>query len=121
MAARQRGGRRHGRAQGFYSQSRGYPGVPGVDAFFIGPYDLSCSLGLPGQFEHPDFLAAMAEIRRIGAASGVMAGLHVVEPDLEKLRASLAEGYRFIAYSVDIRILDIGARQGVNFLRGVSA
>lgn len=93
--------------------------VPGVDAFFIGPYDLSCSLGLPGQFDHPDFLNAMAEIRHIGAASGVMAGLHVVEPDLERLQTSLAEGYRFIAYGVDIRILDIGARQGVNFLRGV--
>lgn len=93
--------------------------VPGVDAFFIGPYDLSCSLGIPGQFEHPDFLAAMAEIRRIGAACGAVAGLHVVEPDLERLRASLAEGYRFIAYSVDIRILDIGARQGVDFLRGI--
>lgn len=95
--------------------------VPGVDAFFIGPYDLSCSLGFPGQFEHPEFLAAMAEILRIGAGSGVMAGIHVVEPDLERLQASLAEGYRFIAYSVDIRILDVGARQGVNFARGIKA
>lgn len=95
--------------------------VPGVDAFFIGPYDLSCSLGLAGQFDHPDFLAAMAEIRRIGAASGAVAGLHVVEPDLERLQASLAEGYRFIAYSVDIRILDVGARKGANFLRGIKA
>ncbi len=61
--------------------------VPGVDAFFIGPYDLSCSLGFPGQFEHSEFLAAMAEILRIGADSGVMAGIHVVEPDLERLHS----------------------------------
>jgi 2-dehydro-3-deoxyglucarate aldolase len=91
--------------------------VPGVDAFFIGPYDLSCSLGVPGQFNHPDFLAAMDEIRSIGAASGAVSGLHIVEPDLEGLRARLNEGYLFIAYSVDIRILDVGARHGVEYMR----
>jgi 2-keto-3-deoxy-L-rhamnonate aldolase RhmA len=95
--------------------------VPGVDAFFIGPYDLSCSLGIPGQFEHPDFLAAMGETRRIGAEVGAVSGLHVVEPDLERMRASVAEGFRFIAYGVDIRILDIGARQGANFAKGLRA
>ena len=36
--------------------------VPGVDAYFVGPYDLSGSLGVPGQFDHPDFLQAMQKI-----------------------------------------------------------
>ena len=91
--------------------------VRGVDAFFIGPYDLSCSLGLPGKFEHPEFLAAMAEIRRVGAELGTPGGLHVVEPDLDLLRKCVADGYRFIAYSVDMRILDVGMRRGVDSFR----
>lgn len=89
----------------------------GVDGFLIGPYDLSCSMGIPGQFEHPDFLAAMAEIRRAGAELGLPGGLHVIEPDLDLLRTCVADGYRFIAYSVDMRILDVGVRRGVGSFR----
>ena len=33
--------------------------VPGVDGFIIGPYDLSCSMGIPGEFDRPEFEAAM--------------------------------------------------------------
>lgn len=87
--------------------------VPGVDAFFIGPYDLSCSMGIPGEFERPEFIAAMARIRETGKRLGVPAGLHIVEPDLERLAQVIREGFTFIAYSVDIRVLDVGMRQGV--------
>ena len=37
--------------------------VPGVDGYFVGPYDLSCSMGRPGEFSHPEFKAAMDRIR----------------------------------------------------------
>ena len=87
--------------------------VPGIDAFIVGPYDLSCSMGIPGQFEHPNFVATMAEIVRKGADLGIPAGLHIVEPDLELLMQRLHEGYRFIAYSADFRILDVGVRAGI--------
>jgi 2-dehydro-3-deoxyglucarate aldolase len=86
--------------------------VPGVDAFIVGPYDLSCSMGIPGDFAHPDFIAAMQSIRLAGTKSGLPGGLHIVEPDVAALRKALAEGHRFIAYSVDIRMLDVGARAG---------
>lgn len=87
--------------------------VPGVDGFMIGPYDLSSSMGLPGEFESPDFLAAMQSILHTGLRVGCPAGLHIVEPDPDLLRQAIDEGYRFIAYSVDIRMLDISARVGV--------
>ncbi|MDB4877479.1 MAG: 2-dehydro-3-deoxyglucarate aldolase [Gemmatimonadetes bacterium] len=87
--------------------------VPGVDGFIIGPYDLSCSLGLSGQFEAPAFVAAMTRIREAGTRRGCVAGLHIVEPDLNQLDRTLAEGYNFIAYSVDIRMLDVAVRQGL--------
>lgn len=86
--------------------------VPGVDGFFVGPYDLSCSLGRPGDFEHPDFVAAMSRIRQAGIDSGLPGGMHIVEPDVGAVTRALADGHRFLAYSVDIRILDIGARAG---------
>lgn len=93
--------------------------VPGVDGFIIGPYDLSCSMGIPGEFDHPDFIAAMERIRATGERLGVAAGLHIVEPDHDRLAQSLREGYRFIAYSVDIRLLDVGVRQGLQQFREI--
>jgi 2-keto-3-deoxy-L-rhamnonate aldolase RhmA len=92
--------------------------VPGVDGFIIGPYDLSCSMGIPGEFEHPDYVAAVKHIRGMGERLGISAGLHVVEPDLQRLEQAVRDGYTFIAYSVDIRMLDCGCREGVRVLRG---
>jgi len=87
--------------------------VPGVDGFMIGPYDLSCSMGMPGEFERAEFKAVMNQILVTGLRMNFPAGLHVVEPDPVRLRQVIAEGYRFIAYSVDIRMFDVAARVGV--------
>lgn len=93
--------------------------VPGVDGFIIGPYDLSCSMGMPGEFERPEFRATIQRILQAGLRAGCPPGLHVVEPDSDRLREAIREGYRFIAYSVDIRILDVGARTGVRISKEV--
>lgn len=93
--------------------------VPGVDGFIIGPYDLSCSMGIPGQFENAEFIDAMTHIRETGKRLGCAGGLHIVEPDLKRLQQTLQEGYTFIAYSVDIRMLDVCARDGIAKLREV--
>jgi 2-keto-3-deoxy-L-rhamnonate aldolase RhmA len=85
--------------------------VPGIDGLIIGPYDLSCSMGIPGQFERPEFIAAMDRIRDTGKRRGCLVGLHIVEPDLQRLEQTIHEGYNFIAYSVDIRILDLAVRE----------
>lgn len=87
--------------------------VPGVDGFIIGPYDLSCSMEMPGEFEHPEFKAAMGRILSTGLRLGCPAGLHIVEPDQTRLQQTIKEGYRFIAYSVDMRMLDVAARAGL--------
>jgi len=87
--------------------------VPGVDGFIIGPYDLSCSMGMPGEFQRPEFIAAMQCILKAGLKARCPAGLHIVEPDPVRLQQVIDEGYRFIAYSVDIRMLDVSARVGV--------
>ena len=88
--------------------------VPGVDAYFVGPYDLSGSLGIPGQFDHPRFLSAMEEIKRVAQSSGVSGGVHIVEPDIAQLEKCIKEGQKFIAYSIDIRMLDRSCREGLD-------
>ncbi len=85
--------------------------VPGVDAYFVGPYDLSGSLGVPGQFDHPDFLQAMQKIKQVGAKSGKPGGRHIIEPDPSLLEVAIREGDQFIAYSLDIRMLDKCSRE----------
>jgi 2-keto-3-deoxy-L-rhamnonate aldolase RhmA len=94
---------------------------PGVDGFIIGPYDLSCSMGMPGQFERAEFIEAMALIRETAKRLGCPAGLHIVEPDLQLLEQTIAQGYSVIAYSVDIRLLDVGVRQGLAKMRELQA
>ena len=76
-------------------------GVDGLDAILIGPYDLSASMGLTAQFDHPDFCKAMELIYGLAEAMSIPAGVHVVEPSQAQLQKCLKEGYRFIAYSID--------------------
>jgi 2-keto-3-deoxy-L-rhamnonate aldolase RhmA len=92
--------------------------VPGVDAYIVGPYDLSGSLGAPGEFEAPQFLEAIEEIRSVSRRLQVPGGVHIVEPDPELLRESIAQGNKFIAYGVDTRMLDTICRQGLKMARG---
>jgi len=84
--------------------------VESVDGFIVGPYDLSGSLGVPGELNHPLMKEAMERIISVGAASGKTPGIHVVEPDVEELKLRIEQGYRFVAYSVDIRMLDCSCR-----------
>ena len=91
--------------------------VEGVDGFIVGPYDLSGSLGVPGQFDHPSMKKAMERIRTVGLSSSKAFGIHVIEPNVQELRQRLAEGYNFVAYSLDIRMLDRACRDGLDAIR----
>jgi 2-keto-3-deoxy-L-rhamnonate aldolase RhmA len=84
-----------------------------VDGFIIGPYDLSASMGLPGQFDHPDLVAALKKIREVGEALKKSGGLHIVEPNPQELKLRIEEGFNFLAYSVDFRMLDVSCRTGL--------
>ena len=78
--------------------------VEGVAGFFVGPYDLSGSLGHPGDFDHPDVKAALAEVERFITPDGPFAGTHVVDPDVAKLQEALDRGYRFVAFASEMLI-----------------
>jgi 2-keto-3-deoxy-L-rhamnonate aldolase RhmA len=86
--------------------------VPGIDGTFIGPYDLSLSLGIPGQTNHPEVVAAKRKVRDATLKHGLVAGVHLVQPSTASADCSKAiqEGYRFIALGTDILFLGDSAR-----------
>jgi 2-keto-3-deoxy-L-rhamnonate aldolase RhmA len=92
--------------------------VDAVDGFIVGPYDLSGSLGVPGQFDHPSMARAMDRVKSVGLASGKAFGIHVIEPDIEELQQRVSEGFNFVAYSLDIRMLDRACRSGIEAISG---
>ena len=71
--------------------------IEGLGVLFIGPYDLSTSLGLPGQFEHPKVREAISEIVQRAAERNVAVGIWV--PDAEAARFWVAHGVRFVTVS----------------------
>ena len=91
--------------------------VEGVDGFIVGPYDLSGSLGIPGQFDNELMIEAMNKIKAFMRSSSKIPGYHVVEPDVDQLQQRVREGYRFLAYSVDFRMLDTCCRSAVRHLK----
>jgi len=77
--------------------------VPGLDAVLIGPHDLSCSLGIPEQYDHPKFEAAVREIFATARKHGIGAGIHSwmgIEREAEW--ANGPGGANFIIHEADI-------------------
>jgi len=93
--------------------------VKGLDVLFIGPYDLSQSLGVPGQVEHPDVIACMSDVVERCRRRGVAVGTFVDR--LEAARRWRAAGVRYIAYSVDVGIFYGAASDIARSLRGGAA
>lgn len=86
--------------------------VPGIDGTFIGPYDLSCSLAVPGQLQHPSVEAAKRRVVEATAAHGLIPGIHLVHPATAAAEVDqcIGEGYRFIALGTDILFLGESCR-----------
>jgi 2-keto-3-deoxy-L-rhamnonate aldolase RhmA len=84
-----------------------------VDGFIVGPYDLSGSLGVPGQFDHPDVASALTRIREVSRSMKPVPGFHWVPSDAAGAVAKIKEGYLFVGYSLDILLLGDAARGGV--------
>lgn len=75
--------------------------VEGVDSVLIGPHDLSCSLGIPEQYDHPDFLKACETIFTTARKHKVGAGIHFMGDVKEQLRF-LEFGANMLIHSSDI-------------------
>jgi 2-keto-3-deoxy-L-rhamnonate aldolase RhmA len=84
--------------------------VEGVDGAFIGPLDLSGSMGIVGQLDHPDMIAALDAFLAACKRHRVAAGMHVVQPTPERIQERLAGGYTLLALGLDVLYLAEGAR-----------
>ncbi len=85
--------------------------VEGVDAFIVGPYDLSGSLGRPGDFAHIQMDAALKKIMDTSKKYDKAAGFHVIPPEAQEVNKKIQEGYRFIGFSLDTLFLGIKCRE----------
>jgi 2-dehydro-3-deoxyglucarate aldolase len=90
--------------------------VDGVDGFIVGPYDLSASLGIPGQFDHPAMRDALETIKNIINKGTKPCGFHVVMPDTDAALAKLQEGYSFLAFGVDFLFIGEMCREKLKSL-----
>lgn len=73
----------------------------GIDGVIIGPYDLSGSLGFPGDYNRADVKEALKEFEAACLKADKCMGFHVIEPDHTKIQEKIKEGYKFIAFSTD--------------------
>lgn len=92
--------------------------VPGVDALFVGPADLSGSMGHAGELMHPAVMAAMADAAERAHAIGMPIG--TVGDTPEAVARYRANGYNFLAVASDLGLLMRGARAAVQALRAVN-
>ena len=89
--------------------------TPGVDAVFIGPNDLSLSMGYPGQLNHPEVVQAMGDILDSARDHDVAPGLHGF--GVEGTLGWLDRGARFVCHRSDISFLIQGGREDLAVLR----
>ena len=86
--------------------------TPGIDAVLVGPYDLSGSMDLLGQVDHPRVVEAIQEIKRHCDAAGVPAGIFVSDP--QAANRYIADGFTLIALGTDALYLWQSARQALD-------
>ena len=91
--------------------------VEGVDGFIVGPYDLSASLDISGDFKAREMAEALASIEKEAKAKNIPMGYHVVYPDIQLLDDKIKEGYTFIAYSVDFLLIGEKFREGIKSVK----
>ena len=89
--------------------------VPGLDVALIGPYDLSTSMGIPGEVNHPRMVRAIDTFLKSCKRHGVVPGNFVTS--VEDGRAWLRRGMRFLIYGADFMLLMERSREVLAALR----
>ena len=89
--------------------------INGIDAIFVGPNDLTISLGIPNQYDHPDYESALRQIIKSCQDKNTPVLIHHQSVDLTK--KWLKEGARFVLHSSDRRQMHQGYRNDFNALQ----
>ena len=80
-------------------------GYDEIDGVMIGPYDISASLGIPGELEHPKVAEAAGKVIEVCKKHGKACGTQLIEPDKETIEKAFSSGYTFIVLASDIFLL----------------
>ena len=91
--------------------------VPGIDGIIVGPYDLSASMGFPGEYEREDVKKALDRIDVVAKKLNKPLGFHIVESDHSKVLEKINKGYSFLAFSLDFFFLGDKARSEMDLLK----
>lgn len=88
--------------------------VDGIDAVFIGPYDLSGSYGVAGQTCHRLVTDGMNRVLEACKTKGIAAGQHIVLPTQQNISAAIEQGYTFLALGMDTVFITSGAKSCIS-------
>jgi len=89
----------------------------GVNGTFIGPYDLSGSLGKPGQWDEPEVRDALKIYEVTARKYNKWIGFHVVQPDYNLVKEKISLGYNFIAFGFDAMFLGTMIRNQLKMIK----
>ncbi len=86
--------------------------VPGVDGVFVGPHDLSLSMDIPEEYEHPEFQRVLEDIIARSRRAGVGVGIHLSQMSVlgNYCRHFMELGMNWVLYGADIALLVAGMR-----------
>jgi 2-dehydro-3-deoxyglucarate aldolase/4-hydroxy-2-oxoheptanedioate aldolase len=93
--------------------------TPGVDVLWVGHFDLSASLGIPGEFDHPRFREATLRICAAAKAKGL--GLGRLVTSAPEAAQAWRDGFRMLAWGGDAWLLQQAVAEGVAGLRRMAA
>ena len=88
-----------------------------IDSYIIGPYDLTGSMGIVGEFDNPNYLNNLDIIKKSAVKNGIRSGIHVVSPEVNQLKTAINEGYEFIAHSTDALLMYDRCKTDLNSVR----
>ena len=91
--------------------------VKGIDGTIIGPYDLSGSIGYPGEYDRDDVKEALKKVENACKKHNKSLGFHVIQSDYKKLQEKIDTGYTFLAFSLDFFFLGDKAREEMNKIK----
>ena len=79
--------------------------IPEINSTIIGPYDLSASMGIPGQYNDPNVQEMIISYEKVSKQYKKPIGYHVIDPDHKLVLDKISSGYTFLSFSLDILFL----------------
>jgi len=89
--------------------------VSGIDVLWIGHFDLTNSLGIPGRFDHPQYLAGVEQVVQACRRHNKVAAF--MPSDVPTAQSYLQQGFRMLAYGGDLWLYQSALQQGLNALK----